>query len=1423
MLCLAWICFLAWETPSLATEPDVQLDGTVKSGSLDNRYTITIKNPSNEYTISSISLKTASKSKWISNIRIDPAGETTLAPGSSRKFTVKFDVSENAEHNAIDIQEFEVVAPGVLIDNPNPTMTVKIAAAKDNSGREAKSSLPILNLLKIEGPQSGTESSVFAPRKWYQVVYKEGDAGFSAQADYGNDMQPSFIASLRISKAPLQIVLGRPFEIVAEVKQRAITKGYRQCYVAYSGRKEKDDPIARFAIFTMGLSGINTKVRGVKDLTVHCKTLPSGVSRYTKGGPLVEKDETISLHMKFRPDRIEAPATSRDNCTTYYYNVEYESKGERNHGLSSAPPQSVKFTFCKKTDEHGYLHRDEKKHPDPTSGAIAFSSKFQSSIIRFYYNAIHEGDPCITSLPQYQWPAELTRPPRNESSGGMEPNHDSGHGVTPPGPDQPTPDRPTPDRPAPDQPVPDQPNPDNPDPNHPEVARLIGEWITNAKPPEAAVPGTDLRYNGKGKIVGRGSDGVIKALHDDARIDPNYLWANMRNLDSIDHCILGEYVIAMLKKQSIESCRGRYGAVKNLKGMQLNKAKAEVKAAGFQYEVVTGSPAKNPESDGTVERQEPVHSQYMKKGQILKLTVHAPYAQSQAAKNAVKAAQDALTGCDFPLAQRRIIVLHKGESKTSLLNDLAQRRAEYARINQQMKQAAELIRRKKYDQAMQKLESAKGRAECSDQAQEIEKLIKKAGLGQEKTRAEQAQKALESCELQTAHDLISRLSPGRVKKRLQKKFAQIPERIVIADSLHSQAMQKAEAKNYDDAEGLLDQALDAAPCKGKKNQIRKDLEKIKALVDKGKNLRTDIDNALMRCQYQEASTLLERLGEGERKDKLKARLDKGLKKEREFLDLVKWAEHLRSVRKYDRALEFLQQAKAVAVCIQHKNLVSSRINAIQGKIPRAVPRLAGLSPDEARKELQAVGLKIEQDSAGKPPSRELSYKVQESSPKAGTKVKPGTVVTVKVYGKYRKPTPEEQVAATDCSRYKNSEAAWSVTEKKTYCKCKKGYSINQDKTGCELNQNGRNQECKLINSALVAVWVKELNKWICDCPSGHTWDDSAKRCRSCSDWPGSVPARNDKKFNRICICPEGTKWSNSQKRCRRKSAGQHILYRVNVKGSGWLPTVQDGAMAGTTGESRRIEAIKIEARGLPPGCRLRYKVHAKDIGWMKWVGNGGQAGTTGEKRRLEAVRIKLENCPDWRVGYKVYAAHIGWIGPKYDGKVAGTTGQSRRIEAIKAWLSRSQKKDQKEKKKNRSCNIPGRYQYKNAIIEFSVSGSEAEGRLIQVGYLAKYGFKIGQLRYRGKVDQKGCFKFSTTRKLNARGKDFIAWVATSHRDGSIVETYFTVGEVMHERRWKRINGSGRKKPGGGGGRPGGGGRIDLEPDYSEPSGKPWGQ
>lgn len=130
----------------------------------------------------------------------------------------------------------------------------------------------------------------------------------------------------------------------------------------------------------------------------------------------------------------------------------------------------------------------------------------------------------------------------------------------------------------------------------------------------------------------------------------------------------------------------------------------------------------------------------------------------------------------------------------------------------------------------------------------------------------------------------------------------------------------------------------------------------------------------------------------------------------------------------------------------------------------------------------------------------------------------------------------------------------------------------------------------------------------------------------------------------------------------------HISYQVHVKDFGWLNAVADGNLGGTTGQSKRMEAIKIKLDGVD-GI-LKYQTHVEHYGWLPEVSEGKISGTEGQSKRIEAIIIKLENS-SYTIKYRVHAKDIGWMDWVGSGQIAGTTGQSRRIEAIQIVIEKN--------------------------------------------------------------------------------------------------------------------------------------------------------
>jgi len=133
------------------------------------------------------------------------------------------------------------------------------------------------------------------------------------------------------------------------------------------------------------------------------------------------------------------------------------------------------------------------------------------------------------------------------------------------------------------------------------------------------------------------------------------------------------------------------------------------------------------------------------------------------------------------------------------------------------------------------------------------------------------------------------------------------------------------------------------------------------------------------------------------------------------------------------------------------------------------------------------------------------------------------------------------------------------------------------------------------------------------------------------------------------------------------SAGT-VIYQSHVQDSGWQAWASNGGDSGTSGQSRRLEAIRIMLDGMAGG--IEYKTQVQDIGWLDWVADGNVSGTSGQSKRLEAIQIRLTGTAEakYDVYYRVHAQDTGWMGWAKNGEPAGTAGYGYRLESIDIML-----------------------------------------------------------------------------------------------------------------------------------------------------------
>lgn len=149
-----------------------------------------------------------------------------------------------------------------------------------------------------------------------------------------------------------------------------------------------------------------------------------------------------------------------------------------------------------------------------------------------------------------------------------------------------------------------------------------------------------------------------------------------------------------------------------------------------------------------------------------------------------------------------------------------------------------------------------------------------------------------------------------------------------------------------------------------------------------------------------------------------------------------------------------------------------------------------------------------------------------------------------------------------------------------------------------------------------------------------------------------------------------------------REAGNLILYSGHLQSYGDMASVADWAVLGTTGQAKRLEAIRI-SKGeniADVDGSIMYRVHVQSYGTQDWVADGALAGTTGQAKRIEAIQIRLTGdlSEQYDIYYAVHVQKYGWTkwtrglaeGDSTDGSAGwcGTNGLSLRVEAIRIVL-----------------------------------------------------------------------------------------------------------------------------------------------------------
>lgn len=126
-----------------------------------------------------------------------------------------------------------------------------------------------------------------------------------------------------------------------------------------------------------------------------------------------------------------------------------------------------------------------------------------------------------------------------------------------------------------------------------------------------------------------------------------------------------------------------------------------------------------------------------------------------------------------------------------------------------------------------------------------------------------------------------------------------------------------------------------------------------------------------------------------------------------------------------------------------------------------------------------------------------------------------------------------------------------------------------------------------------------------------------------------------------------------------------LWYQAHVSGKGWMDAV-NGGTAGTVGQNRALEAIKIDMRKLD--FKIKARAHIQNIGLKDfgYIKHDTVIGTTGKGLQIEAIELIADGLNGKKLQTRVHIQDIGWT--RWTSGTIGTVGMNKKIEAIEIRL-----------------------------------------------------------------------------------------------------------------------------------------------------------
>lgn len=231
-----------------------------------------------------------------------------------------------------------------------------------------------------------------------------------------------------------------------------------------------------------------------------------------------------------------------------------------------------------------------------------------------------------------------------------------------------------------------------------------------------------------------------------------------------------------------------------------------------------------------------------------------------------------------------------------------------------------------------------------------------------------------------------------------------------------------------------------------------------------------------------------------------------------------------------------------------------------------------------------------------------------------------------------------------------------------------GWEKNWAKDGEISGTSGQAKRLEAIQVKLTGNVAKNYDVYYCVHAQNFGWLGWAKN----GEKAGTAGYGYRLEAIKIMLVPKGGDAPDKVGKTDTAMEARLVGYQTHVQDYGTQDYVYDGAMAGTSGQAKRMESIRIKLPStMASEGKIEYKSHIENIGWEKsWKKTGELSGTSGKSLRLEAIQIKLSGdiAEKYDVYYRVHAQNFGWLGWAKNGEKSGTEGYAYRLEALQIKL-----------------------------------------------------------------------------------------------------------------------------------------------------------